>query len=422
MSLLLYNIFLILYRALLGLIAPWNSKARRWIIGRKDLFSSLVKAFRENQEPVIWMHLASLGEFEQGRPLLEKIKVAHPECRILLTFFSPSGYEAARGYNGADYIFYLPMDSPQSARKFLDIVQPKMVIWVKYEFWYYFLTQMQKRKIPVILVSGIFRDSQPFFKWYGNLHRHMLHCFHHLFVQNDTSVDLLATAGITQVTLAGDTRYDRVIEIAEKFLPIAPIERFIGSSRVIVAGSTWPEDEEELDHYANTHPGLKFIIAPHELSDAHLKEIEQLFRHTIRYSQWLDLPEEEKLKLNGKNVLIIDNIGMLSRLYHYATIAFVGGGFGEDGIHNILEAAVYGKPVVFGPVYDKYAEAIGLVEKGGAFPVGNALELERKIDQLLTDPAFYEEASGIAREFVWKNQGASKIILDHIEANRLLTN
>jgi 3-deoxy-D-manno-octulosonic-acid transferase len=472
----IYNIFLIIYSIGIRITAIWNPKARKWLNGRKDVWtelegigrqkagnsraeargpkpaagsrkaamgSTMAEGGAQNAEeaqsaltanhPLVWIHCSSLGEFEQGRPVLEAIKQQYPTARILLTFFSPSGYEVRKNSSGADYVMYLPMDSKANARKFINIVQPDLVIWIKYEYWYYYLTELKKKHIPLLLVSGIFRKDQPFFKWYGRLHWYMLESFNHLFVQTSNSKQLLGTIGFTNnVTISGDTRFDRVVQIAEQFKPIDLIERFCGDNDVVVAGSTWPEDEEELDHYANTHPEIKFIIAPHEIDEDHLKEIERLFKHTIRFSKLpsrlpsesdapVPIPRNRPLSTPAANTLIIDNIGMLSKLYKYATITYIGGGFGDDGVHNVLEAAVYGKPVVFGPVYDKYIEAVELVEQGGAFVINTALELEKTFDDLLTDTNAYQAGSEAARNYVYNNKGATDRIMQFIQENRLLT-
>jgi 3-deoxy-D-manno-octulosonic-acid transferase len=377
--------------------------------------------------PVIWMHCASLGEFEQGRPVLEALRRQSPECRIVLSFFSPSGYTTRKDYKGADHIFYLPLDSPGNARTFIDLIAPDIVLWVKYDYWYYFLAELKKRSIPTLLISGVFREDQPFFKWYGRLHRYMLECFTHLFVQTDASRLLLRRLRLSEnVSVSGDTRFDRVIEIAEggerDALPF--IEAFCDGRRVIVAGSTWEEDEEELDHFANTHPDLRFIVAPHEISEERLQEVEGLFRHSIRYSVVVrggGLPAPVRGSWPGPNVLIIDNIGMLSRLYRYATISYVGGGFGDDGVHNVLEAAVYGNPVVFGPVIEKYIEAVELTECGGGLIIDSALEAEKVFNRLLQNPEELLETGEASGRYVHSKKGATLKIVNYIYENRLLT-
>ncbi len=438
MHLFFYNLFLWLYRVSVKLAANWNPKARLWVNGRKDIFTKLRQGFSTKVSPLVWIHCSSLGEFEQGRPVLDGIRKEYPSSKILLTFYSPSGYEAQKNYVGADFIFYLPPDSKRNARRFLDIVQPEFVLWIKYDYWYYYLSELKHRQIPAILVSGVFRKDQPFFKWYGRLHRYMLESFSHLLVQNEASRKLLAGLGFKDnVTICGDTRFDRVVQIATQFTPIPGIEEFCGNKNIIVAGSTWEADEEELDHYANSNPEIKFIIAPHEVDEENLKETEKLFKNSLRYSEWMSKRQEAKGKEQeaisnrqiGKvndgqeaNVLIIDNIGMLSRLYKYATIAYVGGGFGDDGIHNVLEAAVYGKPVIFGPVFEKYIEAIELIDEGGGFTVENALELEELFKELLTDKQLYKETSEASRNYVYTKKGATDKILQFIQEKRLLTN
>lgn len=429
MSLLLYNCFLLLYRTGVWLVSPWNPKARLWWNGRKNWKRRLEEKLTTGDR-FIWMHCASLGEFEQGRPVLEKIKEQYPNYRILLTFFSPSGYEVRKNYEGADIICYLPMDSVTNASAFLDIVKPELVLWVKYDYWYYYISEIKKRDIPLLLISGIFREDQPFFKWYGKLYRKMLQCFTHLFVQTKSPIPPAPFYKGDQerprwITVNGDTRFDRVIEIAERWESVPSIKEFCGDHPVVVAGSTWPEDEEELDHYANTHPELRFIIAPHEISEDHLKDIERLFKKSVRYSL-LPLVKGNRAELGGDshhpNTLIIDNIGMLSKLYKYATITYVGGGFGDDGVHNVLEAAIYGKPVIFGPEYDKYREAIELVNAGGAFSINNALELEAILNKLLQEKDFCEQVNKSSKEYVYANKGATEAVLNYIQEKRLLTN
>jgi 3-deoxy-D-manno-octulosonic-acid transferase len=413
LSLLLYNIFLFLFTTGIRIASIWNSKARQWIRGRKH-FPAI--PFNEH---VVWMHCASLGEFEQGRPVLEEIRRNYPGYKIVLSFFSPSGYENRKNYQGADSIIYLPIDNVINAKKLIAAINPSLVIWVKYEYWYYYLTALKRRNIPVILISGIFRESQPFFRWYGAIWQEMLHSFQKLFVQNEWSAKLLKGIGIEEnVSIAGDTRFDRVVAIAEKGAPVDYIPEFIKGKQVFVAGSTWEDDDIELIHYVKAHPEIKFIIAPHEVDQENLDDVKKEFHNSVFYSELLTgiiVPE-------NINVLIIDNIGMLSKLYGYADIAYVGGGFNKDGIHNILEAAVYGKPVFFGPVYEKFAEARELVDRGGAFTINNALELEELLDKLFTNKAELERAGMIAGEYVYSKRGATKKVMDYVMENRLLTN
>ncbi len=460
MSILFYHVFLWLYKIGIRLISPWNRKAKLWLEGRKGLFERIgaeigsasggqrvmpvqgervmpnhgEPAMPKQDGPLIWMHCSSLGEFEQGRPVLERLRREAPGCRIVLTFFSPSGYETKKDYKGADHIFYLPLDSPKNARQFVSLIKPDLVLWVKYDYWYYFLAELKKKNIPTLLISGVFRPDQPFFHWYGRLHRYMLECFTHLFVQTEGSKTLLGKLRLTdQVSVSGDTRFDRVIEIAEGAAPLPLIAAFCGDRPVIVAGSTWEEDEEELDHYANTHPELRFVIAPHEIGEDRLREVEGLFRHSVRYSV---LAETDAVAFAGDemggraaaslagwpepNVLIIDNIGMLSRLYSYATITYVGGGFGDDGVHNVLEAAVYGKPVVFGPVIEKYIEAVELTENGGGVIIDSALEAEKVFSRLLQYPEECRETGEASRNYVHSKKGATERIIRYIMMEKLL--
>ena len=419
MELLLYNLFLWSYRLAIKLAAAWNPKAKRWLEGRKGIIDKVREALKMETAPIIWMHCSSLGEFEQGRPVLEEIRGKYSHFKFLLTFYSPSGYEVRKNYAGAEYVFYLPMDSPVHSKQFIEIVNPVFVLWIKYDYWYYYLLSLKDRQVPLVLVSGLFRKDHVFFRWYGGLQRKMLQAFSHFFVQTEGSVDRLQKLGIvSNVTVSGDTRFDRVIEIAEQFERIALIENFCGDRPVIVAGSTWLEDEEEIDHFANTNPNIKFIIAPHEIDEIRLKEIESLFESSIRYSNLGDLDSREMTP----NVLIIDNIGLLSRLYRYASIAYVGGGFGDDGVHNVLEAAVYGRPVVFGPVYDRYIEAVELVGSGGGFSVENALEVEELFSRFLNTSEEYNQACEASREYVYSKRGATEKILQVIQEKRLLTN
>ena len=414
-----YNIFIKLYPIIAKIISTKNTKAKLWIEGRKNLFAELEQTFQNNNKNIVWMHCSSLGEFEQGRPVLEKLKFIYPNYQFLLTFFSPSGYEVQKKYTHADWVFYLPMDSKQNAQKFLNIVQPKLILFVKYEFWYYYLTEIRNKKIPLLLLSASFRKSQPFFKWYGNMYREMLACFTYIFVQDKSCAALLNNIGFTEnITIAGDTRFDRVIEIANQFNGIEIIEQFIDKNITIVAGSTWLEDDEALDHFANTHPNIKFIIAPHQIEEERIQECLKLYKKSVLFSQL----KNDNINFSDYSVLIIDNVGMLSKLYKYATISFVGGAFGNDGVHNVLEAAVYGKPVVFGPEYDKYREAVELIENNGGISINNTLELEEIFEKLLSDNNFYREVASNAAKFVTSKSGATKKIVAYVYEKRLLTN
>lgn len=422
LSKILYELFLVLYSAGIHVVSAWNPKAKKWIAGRKNIFSEINAKWPAAKGKTIWMHCASLGEFEQGRPLLEALKANDPAQQIVLSFFSPSGYEVMKDYKGADAVFYLPMDSASNAKKFIDAIDPKLVLWVKYEYWYHYLTELNKRNIPTLLVSGIFRPGQPFFQWYGKIWKEMLGSFSHFFVQNEESKDLLASIGFKgNVTLNGDTRFDRVVEIASKFNAVPGIDDFCGNHPVLVAGSTWEEDEIELLHFVNVHKHIRFIIAPHEIDAVNLKDVKDEFPNSVFYSEWIREQDRSAGDHASKNVLIIDNIGMLSRLYKYATVTYVGGGFGADGVHNVLEAAVYGKPVVFGPVYEKYDEAIGLAETGAGISINGPVKLEAVLNELFNNGSSRNEKGEAAKAYVLKNAGASGKIIQFIQANRLLT-
>jgi len=416
-----YILFIRLYTPAAAMLSFFNQKAASWINGRKQIFSKIEAALKNDTSKKIWMHCASLGEFEQGRPLLEKLKEIYPDHKQVLSFFSPSGYEVQKNSKTADYIFYLPIDSKQNAAKFLDLVRPVLILFVKYEYWYYYLKEAHARKIPLLLVSGIFLPKYSFFQWYGKMRRAMLGYFTHFFVQTERSQELLQSINIHNVSVTGDTRFDRVLEVAAEERSYPEIEKFISGKKTIVAGSTWLEDDEELDHFANTHPEFSFIIAPHDVSKDRVKECCKLYRNPILYSVYRNAEPGQKPAANI-NTLIIDNIGILKFLYRYATVCYVGGGFGSDGIHNILEAAVYYKPVLFGPEYENFFEATELVERGGAFDVEDALDLEQQLNDLLSDENLYTTASRIAGDYVRNNGGATYAIIHFIQENRLLIN
>ena len=411
-----YILFIKLYPLFAKLLALFNNKARLWVKGRQNIFVTIKSTLANDTRKKIWVHCSSLGEFEQGLPLIEDLKKRYSSYAIVLTFFSPSGYEHEKNNKFSDYVFYMPIDSETNAKHFFDIVQPSLVVFVKYEFWFYYLNEAKKRNIPLLLVSGIFRKSQPFFKWYGDFHRSMLQCFTYLFVQTEDALQLLKSINITNASVGGDTRFDRVLEIANNFKAIPLIQSFCDGKKVIVAGSTWTDDDEALDHYANTHKDYRFIIAPHNIGEDRLKECESLYHYAVRYSQ-LSASTNPDI-----NTLIIDNIGMLKYLYKYADICYVGGGFGGDGIHNVLEAAVYNKPVVIGPTYDKYFEAVELIEKEGAFSVENTLELEEILNELFEDQDLYQYCSAAAGNYVRSKTGATAGVIQFIQEKRLLTN
>lgn len=405
----LYNIGIAFYRLVAMLISPFNNKANLWYSGRKNWQSNISSKIRPTDKP-IWVHCSSLGEFEQGRPIIEAIKKQNAQQKIVLTFFSPSGYEIRKNYQGADYVFYLPIDTHRNAAKFIKLVNPSAAIFVKYEFWYHYLHLLKKKNIPTYIVSAIFRPQQPFFKFYGGWYRKFLNNFTHLFVQDENSKQLLQGIGINNVTVAGDTRFDRVLKIAEeaKCLPI--VESFCAAKRIIVAGSTWPKDEDILQAYFNVpNPDLKLVIAPHEVHESHINEIIAKFgaANCVRYTQ-AKIESVESAK-----ILIIDTIGILSSAYKYAQLAYIGGGFGV-GIHNTLEAAAYGIPVVFGPNYKHFREAVELIKFGAGFTVANADELKNIFDELLTNADFLTQSASSAKNYVLTGKGSSEKILSVI--------
>ncbi len=406
----LYDLGIQFYLLTLRFLAPFREKARLWQAGRRQWESNLRQAIGRNECP-IWVHCASLGEFEQGRPLIEQLKSEYPDVKIVLTFFSPSGYEIRKNYELADHVAYLPADTAQNARQFLQIVQPRLVIFVKYEFWYHFLTQLQQQQIPSLLISAIFHPRQPFFQWYGSFFRQILRCFQHIFVQNEASAQLLEQIGVENFSIAGDTRIDRVLAITKKAKRFPKIERFVGQSPVLIAGSSWPPDEAILVEFIqqNSDNDWKFIIAPHDISEKHIQQIEQLFKGwpITRYTK-------TETALAKASILIVDTIGMLSALYQYGKVAYIGGGFGA-GIHNTLEPVAFGLPVLFGPKFDKFEEAVQLVRRGGAFVVEDAVHFEKHLQEL-EKPKQYEQAAAVAKNYVAENQGATEKIMAFIQA------
>jgi 3-deoxy-D-manno-octulosonic-acid transferase len=387
--------------------------------GRKNLFSALEIKIKSSTQPVAWFHCASLGEFEQGRPLIEEFKKRNPSYRILLSFFSPSGFEVRKNYPGADIICYLPLDTAANAKRFVALVNPAIVFFVKYEFWLNTLGELRKKRVPHFLISGIFRADQIFFKSHGGIFREALKGFSFLFTQEKLSVELLKSIGITNVIAAGDTRFDRVVEIASGAKEIQLAKLFSGNDgKTIVAGSTWPQDEELFFPAISSQlkQDWKLIIAPHELGETHLSAIENALQAIgIKKEQLTRFSNAKEETVKEFKVLLIDNIGMLSSLYRYGNIAYIGGGFGKS-IHNTLEAAVYGIPVVFGPRFEKFNEAKELIAAGGGFGVQNGQKLQNILHQLLSDKLKREDAGMKAGKFVKENTGATEIILEKTEA------
>ena len=392
----------------------FNEKVRKMWRGEREAF----KILREKVDPnakYVWFHAASLGEFEQGRPLMEQLRKEHPEYKILLTFFSPSGYEVRKNYEGADIITYLPLDTITNARRFLRTVRPVMAFFIKYEFWYNYLHILKHRGVPVYSVSSIFRPEQVFFKWYGRQYGRVLNCFTHFFVQNDISKELLAKIGITNATVVGDTRFDRVLQIKEAAKQLPIVESFVKDApQVFVAGSSWPPDEEIFIKYFNEHKNWKLIIAPHVIGEDHLKQIEKLLegRKVIRYTEAEKMVNGQLSMVNDYEVLIINCFGLLSSIYHYGNVAYVGGGFGV-GIHNLLEAAVWDVPVFFGPNNQKFQEAQGLKTSGG-LEIHNYEEFAAQMDRLASDAAYLQEQGQKAGHFVKGQSGATQKVLSSV--------
>jgi 3-deoxy-D-manno-octulosonic-acid transferase len=407
MAVFLYNLIIALLRGLYFLAGFLNAKADAFNQGRRNFFSRFTTALASNKAPLIWIHCASLGEFEQGRPLIEKLKEEFPTFKILLTFFSPSGYEVRKNYSRADYIFYLPWDTRDNASRFIEVSKPKLVLFVKYEFWYHYATQLKQRAIPLLSVSAIFRHDQFFFKSPGQFYRNTLRHFNHFFVQNDESVRLLKSIGITNVTRAGDTRFDRVNQMVRQGDEIEIAKRFKGNDKLMVIGSCWPEDMEVLIPFINEHYfHLKFILAPHEVTEAFISNIEKSVNaKTIRYSK-------AEGNLDEYHVLLIDNVGMLGKLYRYGEFAYVGGAFGK-GLHNILEAACYGIPIFFGNRnFEKFQEAIDLINRGGAFEVADYRDLKTKYE-IVNLPQNFLLACEVTRLYVEENLGATLKIMQY---------
>ncbi|MBE6300850.1 MAG: 3-deoxy-D-manno-octulosonic acid transferase [Parabacteroides distasonis] len=410
----MYSILIHFYAFIVALIAPFHRKARLMRMGQWKTNRILREKIDRNAK-YIWFHASSLGEFEQGRPMMEQIKANYPEYKILLTFFSPSGYEVRKNYAGADVICYLPFDTPYRVKKFLNLANPVMAVFIKYEFWGNYLGELKKRGIPTYIISAIFRQEQLFFQWFGAPYRKMLHSFTHLFVQDKRSQELLAEYGIRNVTVCGDTRFDRVLDVRNQARDLPQVDRFVKQkqgqkSYTLIAGSSWPQDEDIFIPYFNNHSEMKLIIAPHEIHQEHLTYIESLLkRPSIRLSEAM----QDETLLEGKDCLIVDSFGMLSSIYRYGTIAYIGGGFGA-GIHNTLEAAVYGIPVLFGPRYQKFKEARDLIKVGGGFSVASKEEFDAKMDELLTYPEVLDAVGKSAGEFVSGNAGATQQIMKEV--------
>lgn len=406
-----YNLGIRCYGAAIGIASLFNDKAKRWKQGRSGIFENLQKTFSQVKEPIAWFHCSSLGEFEQGRPVIESFRQQKPDCKILLTFFSPSGYEVRKDYAGADYVFYLPLDTYSNAKRFVGIVKPKFAVFVKYEFWYNYLQQLHKTNVPVYLISAKFRPDQYFFKGYAAWFRKQLNEYRKIFVQDADSEKLLKDAGITNVEVAGDTRFDRVIAISQQAKPDALVQAFKGNSKLWVCGSTWPDDEKSIhytfDKVKGAGENIKLLLVPHEIGESNINRILSMFPGSGRYSS---ARESEVGKLD---ILIVDKIGLLSSLYQYGDIAYVGGGFGK-GIHNLLEAAVFGIPVLFGPHHQKFNEATELIKCKGGASVSTPVELLKCVMHLIQDQDLRKKYGEHAKSYVFNARGATDKILTEL--------
>lgn len=408
----MYNFIIYLYQMGVAVYSRFNEKVKKMWQGERDAF----RVLREQVDPqarYVWFHAASLGEFEQGRPIMEQLRRDHPELKILLTFFSPSGYEVRKNYEGADIICYLPLDTISNARRFLRLIRPEMAFFIKYEFWYNYLHILKHRQVPVYSVSSIFREGQVFFRWYGRQYGRVLNCFTHFYVQNELSKQLLAKIGLTNVTITGDTRFDRVLQIKEQAKQLPLVETFVKDApKVFVAGSSWPPDEEIFLRYLNAHREWKLIIAPHVIGEDHLQQIEKLLegRKVIRYTKSQQLSDTE---VAAAEVLIIDCFGLLSSIYHYGQVAYVGGGFGVS-IHNLPEAAVWSIPVIFGPENQKFQEAQELKACKGGFEIKGYEDFAQLMDRFDSDATFLKEAGQNAGSYVKGKAGATRKILSDV--------
>ncbi|GET20781.1 3-deoxy-D-manno-octulosonic acid transferase [Prolixibacter denitrificans] len=405
---LLYDIGVRGYHLLIRLASLRSEKARKWIKGRRNIFSRLKEELPSDQ-PIYWFHVASLGEFEQGRPVIEAIRKKVPDVKILLTFFSPSGYEVRKDYEFADYVYYLPLDTPYNVKRFLDIVKPEKAFFVKYEFWFHYLTALKKRGIPTYIFSAIFRPGQIFFKPWGSWYRKALQAYTHIFVQNQESLDLLNKFGFTNVSLSGDTRFDRVGQIADAAPRLSVLDEFANGKKLVIAGSTWKADEALLLEYINsTEHDVKYVIAPHEVSDKSIQRITTaLDKKYVRFSK------AGNGDLKQTDVLIVDGYGYLTSVYRYGNLAYIGGGFGS-GIHNILEAATFGMPVIFGPNHEKFQEALDLLEKKAAFCIHDFKEFKSVMDEFLGNEKKLQLTADLASNYVSQSRGASDVVVDYI--------
>jgi 3-deoxy-D-manno-octulosonic-acid transferase len=399
---------------MIRIVSPFNTKAKLWIDGRKNIFINLKNSI-DKKDNIAWFHASSLGEFEQGRPVIEEFKKTYPNFKILLTFFSPSGYEIQKDYKYADYIFYLPADSKNNAKKFIEIVSPKIAFFVKYDFWFHYLSQLNRNNIPTFIFSAIFRKNQLFFKWYGFWYRKMLTLFTRIYVQDEDSKKLLNNIKINNVEIGGDTRFDRVYNLAQSAKPIKLIEEFSKKNITIIAGSTWEKDEDIIAKYINNNENreINWIIAPHEVHSNHIEKIIKIIERPV-----LKFSKADETNIQDFNVIIIDSIGILSSLYRYGNIAYIGGGFGA-GIHNTLEAATYGLPVIFGPNYKRFKEACDLIKIKSGFTIANYDNFKKILEHLIYDETIRTKSGESAKNYIKNMCGGTSKILSQLSVLQL---
>lgn len=403
-----YNIGTLVYGVLIRFFAIWNPKAKKWVEGRKGLLKRIESEI-VHDKPIVWVHCASLGEFEQGRPIIDSLKSDYPGYQILLTFYSPSGYEVRKDYPNADYVFYLPLDTPLKARRFVELVSPSHVFFVKYDYWYHLLRKLHQKQIPVYFISAIFRPQQLFFKPWGRWYRKMLSFVTHFFVQNEESKQLLESIDIHNVSVSGDTRFDRVAQVVESARKLDLVEAFLQGQKAYIGGSTWEPDEELIYSYFQQNQNQKWIVAPHEVNEASTARLKVLFGdQLIKYSEMQDGQSAE-----GRTILLIDCYGLLTSIYQYGSLALIGGGFGV-GIHNTLEAATFGMPILFGPNFSKFKEAVDLVKLNAAFPIETQEQFMQLMAALESDSEQRNQAGKAASNYVQQNRGAKDQILKHI--------
>lgn len=417
----LYSLIIILASQVVKLIALFSPKVKLFVDGRKEVFPILQSKLNPNDK-TIWFHAASLGEYEQGLPVIEKIKVHYPNHKIVVTFFSPSGYEVRKNNTVADTTVYLPLDTKSNAKKFIKTINPELVFFIKYEYWPNYLNELKKLQIKTYLISGIFRENQAFFKWYGGFYRNALKTFDYFFVQNESSKNLIQSIGFNNVKISGDTRFDRVVSILERDNSLDFIEQFKDNKTTIVIGSSWPKDENLLVNYINNAADdIKFIIAPHNIKSEQIANLKsQITKTTILFSEKDEILKNPEVsgqndKIEEFQIFIIDTIGILTKIYSYADIAYVGGGFGNPGVHNILEPATFGVPIIIGPNYSHFAEAIALVHQEGCVSISNQNELNEAFDNLIFNEDVRHEKGHICSTFVQMNKGATDVILKYLK-------